>query len=287
MPRERCFEIVPPARHALVDLRRLVQGDLRGHRFTLWWSAHTTAGFLDDDTLQALGSSGRPVRDFLDGYRTWFPPDAGYHHDDLARRTDLSPRQRLTEPRNADSHLTFIAAGLQTCVAYETRCDTPWYLVELDGEGPGGVRRRTVRAMAFDRARVVTQHTLHVPVPGSRPATVSLGGPGSTLCGWIDEELRRHSIRSGYVRLEVRGSVEDAALTVNEYEPLLMRCDLPAAARAEGMRLQRSIQLLVSDADTPGQGRLLQGTYQSPILIARTGTQAVPCVVDVSIHELL
>jgi hypothetical protein len=33
------------------------------------------------------------------------------------------------------------------------------------------------------------------------------------------------------------------------------------------LRLQRSISLFVSDCDTPGRGRPVQGRYQSPILV--------------------
>jgi len=33
-------------------------------------------------------------------------------------RTELSDAQRKVEPRNADSHLTYIGAGLRNCVTY-------------------------------------------------------------------------------------------------------------------------------------------------------------------------
>ena len=33
------------------------------------------------------------------------------------------------------------------------------------------------------------------------------------------------------------------------------------------LRMKRSINLMVSDQHTPGQGRIVQGTYQSPILV--------------------
>ena len=62
-----------------------------------------------------------------------FPEGAGYEHDKLHLRTELSDEQRRSEPRNADSHLAFIGAGLRTCVTYLNRPNEPVYFVDLDG----------------------------------------------------------------------------------------------------------------------------------------------------------
>ena len=61
------------------------------------------------------------VAPYLEVFRAMFPEGAGYEHDQLDRRKDLTSAERAVEPRNADSHLAFIAAGLSTCVSYVNR----------------------------------------------------------------------------------------------------------------------------------------------------------------------
>ena len=70
-------------------------------------------------------------------FQTIFPEGAGYEHDKLHLRTELSDEQRRSEPQNADSHLAFIGAGLRNCVTYITRPNEPVYLVDLDGVNAG------------------------------------------------------------------------------------------------------------------------------------------------------
>ena len=57
-----------------------------------------------------------------------FPEGAGYAHDKLEQREELAPEQRAVEPANADSHLAFIAGGLQSCVIYNARRPGPGVL---------------------------------------------------------------------------------------------------------------------------------------------------------------
>ena len=73
------------------------------------WSSHTTAGFLDRSLAARLTPESVPG--YLEAFRALFPENAGYEHDRLDRRNDLDPKQRAIEPRNADSHLAFIAGG--------------------------------------------------------------------------------------------------------------------------------------------------------------------------------
>ena len=71
---------------------------------------HTTAGYLPQSFAARLGSGPQGVRPYIDLFTTVFPEGAGYHHDDLDRRTELTAEQRPTEPTNADSHLAFIGS---------------------------------------------------------------------------------------------------------------------------------------------------------------------------------
>jgi hypothetical protein len=54
-------------------------------------------------------------------FRALFPEGAGYRHDELDARTDLTDDQRPVEPTNGDSHLAFMAGGLRACVSYVNR----------------------------------------------------------------------------------------------------------------------------------------------------------------------
>jgi hypothetical protein len=92
---------------------------LEAYPHCLYWSFHTTAGFLDRSLAARL--SARHIPTYVDAFRTLFPEGAGYEHDRLDQRTDLNAEQRAIEPRNADSHLAYIASGLRTCVTHPNR----------------------------------------------------------------------------------------------------------------------------------------------------------------------
>ena len=61
------------------------------------------------------------VMSYINVFRTMFPEGAGYEHDKIERRTELTEAQKPEEPQNADSHLAFMAGALRTCVAYRNR----------------------------------------------------------------------------------------------------------------------------------------------------------------------
>ena len=69
-------------------------------------------------------------------------------------RTELSDAQKEVEPRNGDSHLTFIGAGMRNCVTYRTRPDAPVYFIELDGTSAAMQRQRTTTIIGYDDERV-------------------------------------------------------------------------------------------------------------------------------------
>jgi hypothetical protein len=59
--------------------------------------------------------------------------------------------------------------------------------------------------------------------------------------------------------------VDALGLRESMVESVLSRAIAMPAARF--LRMKRSVSLLVSDSDTPGHGAIVEGTYQSPILV--------------------
>src|SRR3989454_3581451 len=112
-PLELTLELAPRARFDVVELRSRLPIEyhdaLTPYPYCLYWSAHTTAGFLDRSLIARLGPERVPT--YVDALRRIFPEGAGYQHDQLERRLDLDAAQRAVEPRNADSHLDFMAGG--------------------------------------------------------------------------------------------------------------------------------------------------------------------------------
>ena len=121
-PVEFALELTPRARVDVIDVRRLVSrrfGDgLDPYPKALCCSFHTTAGYLDQSLATRLHHSRGGVMSYINVFRTMFPEGAGYEHDKIDRRTELTDAQKPEEPQNADSHLAFMAGALRTCVSY-------------------------------------------------------------------------------------------------------------------------------------------------------------------------
>ena len=118
-PLDLTLELAPKTRFDVVELRSRFAEEhraLAAFSHCLYWSSHTTAGFLDRSLAARL--TARRIPDYVGTFRTLFPEGADYEHDRLERRVDLDPSQRAIEPRNADSHLAFIASGLRPCVTH-------------------------------------------------------------------------------------------------------------------------------------------------------------------------
>src|SRR5881296_1441902 len=84
-PLDLTLELAPRARFEIVELRSRFAAE---HRETLgpypnclYWSAHTTAGFLERSLISRLSPAG--VSTYLEAFRTMFPEGAGYEHDRL------------------------------------------------------------------------------------------------------------------------------------------------------------------------------------------------------------
>ena len=331
-PLELTLDVVPRARFDMLDLRGRLSLDerrsLAPYPNCVCWSSHTTAGFLDRSVASRLGPN-EGIAAYVDAFRTIFPEGAPYEHDQLDRRTELNPTQRHLEPRNGDSHLAFIAAGLKTCVAYSNRPDQPLCFVDLDGVHAGRARHRRTRIIGYREEEQVARLRIEVPVSPHPVDSVNLKDPRLGIHEQLGDLVARHDVRRGRVRLTLNDTEHHAGLTVNEYETLLMRHDLLEVLRdplrfavekarhaiadpravpaktldyakydlvhivnrlvdrlglresmverllsrtlavpaARFLRMKRSVSLLVSEGQNGGRAGLVEGTYQSTILV--------------------
>jgi thiamine phosphate synthase YjbQ (UPF0047 family) len=347
-PLDVTLELAPRARFDVVDLRTHFAAEheaLEPFPRCLYWSFHTTAGFLDRSLAAKLSAQHIPT--YVDAFRTLFPEGAGYEHDRLERRTDLDAEQRAIEPRNADSHLAYIASGLRTCVTHPNRAGETVYFVDLDGVYDGRPRRRQTRVIGFSQERLVRATRIEVPVSAHPIDSINLKDPRLGIYDQLADFVRQASVGKGRLRVSLDPSERHSALTVNEYETLLMKYDLaevlknplrfvaekyrhamanPRAVPAKTLgyakydlvrilnqsldtlglrgsivekimartlavpaarffRMRRSVSLLVSDCQhgTPG---IIEGTYQSPILVQWQHAPRQARVLNVSLSEI-
>jgi len=332
-PLEFALELTPRARVDVIDVRAEVSsryGDgLSAYPRALCCSFHTTAGYLDRSVASRLNQGPDGVMPYIDLFRTMFPEGAGYEHDKIERRTELSDAQRPVEPLNADSHLAFMAGALRTCVSYLNRPSEPMSFIDLDGVHAGRPRTRHTSVIGYSAEETVATTRIIVPVSGHSVESVNLKDPHLGVYRQVGDLVRQYGVAKGRVRLSLAPGERHAGLTVNEYETLLMRHDLSEVLRdplrfmaekaghmlgnpraipartldyakydlvrvfnrlldalglsqspvenvlsraiampaSRFLRMKRSVSLLVSDRDTEGQGTVIEGTYQSPILV--------------------
>ena len=334
-PSELTVQFQPEQRLDVIDVNRHIadeaDGFLQSHRKALYCSHHTTAGFLEETICNRLDRCEDQVQEFISPFRELFPFGADYQHDQLHLRKELSPEQRRTEPRNADSHLTFIGSGLENCVTYPSDPSRPVFFVDLDGINKDNKdrRERQTTIIGFDDERAVAETEIVVPVSDHRIDSVSLRDPRLGVFDQLHELLAEHNITTGRVTIDLPPGEKHAGLTVNEYETLLMKHDLAEVLRdplqfmaekgrnmlrdpgaipgkaknyakydlvrlvnkvvdtlglsesiveriidkclavpAERfLRMKRSVSLMVTEDEANGEGTIVQGRYQSPILV--------------------
>ncbi|MFL6279646.1 MAG: hypothetical protein ACJ731_06015 [Vicinamibacterales bacterium] len=332
-PLEFALELTPRARVDVIDVRGEVSaryGDaLSIYPRLLCCSFHTTAGYLDRSVAARLNQGPDGVMPYIDVFRTMFPEGAGYEHDKIERRTELSPAQRPAEPLNADSHLAFMAGALRTCVAYLNRPNEPMSFIDLDGVHAGRPRTRRTSVIGYQAEETMATTRIVVPLSGHSVESVNLKDPQLGVYSQVSDLVRAYGIAKGRIRLSLAPGERHAGLTVNEYETLLMRHDLSEVLRdplrfmaekaghmlgnpraipartldyakydlvrvfnrlldavglgqtpvenllsraiampaSRFLRMKRSVSLLISDRDQPGEGKIIEGTYQSPILV--------------------
>jgi len=232
-PLDLTLELSARERFEMVELRSRFSSEhgeaLASYPRCLYWSAHTTAGFLDRSLIARLGP-GR-IATYIDTLRRIFPEGAGYAHDRLERREDLDAAQRAVEPRNGDSHLAFIAGGLRPCVTHPNREGETVCFVDLDGVNEGRPRRRQTRVIGFHREAPAGQMRLRVPLSGHPIDSINLKDPALGIYEQLAEFVARADVDKGRLHIALGRGERDAALTINEFETLLMKYDLVAVLR--------------------------------------------------------
>jgi hypothetical protein len=350
-PLEVTLSIRPTARFEIIDVARLLSAEfgdgLAQFRKALYCSFHTTAGYLEQGFCARLGHSARQLDPFFRLVQRIFPPDAGYFHDRIQLREELSESEKESEPINADSHLTFMGAGLKNCVIYRNRPDQPVYFIELDGIYKENRRHRRTTALFYRQEEIVYRGRLALPVSSGHVIdSFNLKDPRYGLFEQLGERLSAHGIRKGRIDIRLAPEERHVGLTVNEYETLLMRDDLPqvlhdplrymvqhgkrllrnpgtipgktrgyatydlihlynefldslpvgravvdrvfsflSSPASRILRLKRQISLLVSDAGGQGVGRIVQGQYQSPILVQHQPAERGVRYLDVAVRR--
>src|SRR4029079_7162605 len=234
LPLEFALELTPRARVDVIDVRAEVSsryGDgLSAYPRALCCSFHTTAGYLDQGVAARLNQGPDGVMPYIDVFRTMFPEGAGYEHDKIERRTELSPAQRPIEPLNADSHLAFMAGALRTCVSYSNRPGEPMSFIDLDGVHAGRARTRRTSVIGYSAEETIAQARVTVPVSPSIES-VNLKDPRLGVYEQCAALVREHGVTTGRIRIALAPGERHAGLTVNEYETLLMRHDLSEVLR--------------------------------------------------------
>ena len=232
-PLELTLELSARERFELVELRSRFSSEhaesLASYPRCLYWSAHTTAGFLDRSLVARLGPER--VGTYIDTLRQIFPEGAGYAHDRLERRRDLDAAQRAIEPRNGDSHLAFIAGGLRPCVTHPNRPGEVVCFVDLDGVNEGRPRRRQTRVIGFHREVVAAQTRLRVPLSGHPIDSINLKDRALGFSEELAEFVAKADVGKGRLHIALGPGERDAALTINEFETLLMKYDLAAVLK--------------------------------------------------------
>ncbi len=260
-PVELTLDLRPARRFELIDVTERV-GEVRPDFFSeyrkgAFCSFHTTAGYLDQRLCARLDHCDDRLGRFVNLFRRLFPKDAGYYHDRMELRDELSDAEKVREPVNADSHLTFMGAGLRNMATYDVAEQNPVYFIDLDGVNGSLQRTRRTTVLGYDRERRVYRGGFELPVDADRAVdSFDLKQPEFGLFEHVRELIERHGIEHGRVDLRLPTGERDAGLTVNEYETLLMRNDLPAAMRHPLRYLVRSGGRLLRDPGSlPGKAR--------------------------------
>ena len=229
-PFRATLRITPGARVDLIDVRGKLRDEF-GPEFTrypkaFYISDHTTAGYLDQRLAKVLDHDSDNIQDYLQVFLKLFPAGADYNHDKLHLRTELSAEQRAVEPLNADSHLAFMGSGMRNAASYELHGDEPVWFVELDGVHVGGTRYRRTTVIAYSDEEDVAQSQVGVPASPHSIDAQNLRDPRLGLIRQLEELARAHQVSFGRFDLSLAVEENDAGLTVNEYETLLMAHDL-------------------------------------------------------------
>ena len=220
-PTEIQLTLTPRARFEAVDVAGRIEAEfgdaLRRHRAALYCSFHTTAGYIDQRLAARLLPHRERLSLFFKTFGAVFPPDAPYRHDALHLRSELSEEQRAVEPRNGDSHLTFIGAGLRNCATYRNHADLPVYFIDLDGVNQGRGRLRSTTVVGYDHETLACRRRVAVPTSRHPIDAINLADPRLGVFEVVDEMLCVAGLERARVDIALASDERSASLTVNEY----------------------------------------------------------------------
>jgi thiamine phosphate synthase YjbQ (UPF0047 family) len=230
-PQVISLDVYPDSRFDIIDMSQRALEKLNGERGLFqkatYCSFHTTAGYLEQSLVSRLRYEKDRIVSYINAFKKLFPFHAEYRHDQMDLRTELSELERMVEPKNADSHLTFIGSGLKNCVNYTNKPEAPVYFIDLDGVHEYGRRNRHTKVMFYNEEEVVYTHRVGVPVSRHMVDSINLRDPRLGYLDKITSLLREYQIEQGRVDISLDPAEKHAGLTVNEYETLLMTHDLP------------------------------------------------------------
>ncbi len=229
-PQEISLDLIPQYRFEIIDITKkiseIINGDKDRYRKATYCSFHTTAGYLDQSLCSRLNHQKDNIKSYIKAFQQLFPINADYRHDEMNLRNELTEAERQVEPKNADSHLTFIGSGLKNCVTYVNKPEMPVYFIDLDGVSEHGHRTRHTNVMYYNQEEVVFEQKVNIPVSKHPIDSVNLRDPKLGYLDKLNDILNKYEIERGRVDITLDPSERNAGITVNEYETLLMTYDL-------------------------------------------------------------
>ena len=331
-PKDITLSIQPRSRVDVIDVSEMVRDNKEdffdAYKKSVYASHHTTAGYFEQGFARRLKDNPEALQAYVGSFRKLFPANADYQHDRMEMRDELSDAQKQVEPKNADSHLTYIGSGLENCVTYLNQKNSPVYFVDLDGTNGSVHRQRKTTIVGYSTEVVAARQQMRIQMSGHPIDSINLWDERVGVLAQLEEQIRTLGIEKGRIDLSLSPDERNTGLTVNEYETMRMRHDLaevlrnpvrfmaqrganmlrdPAAIKEKAkdymkydlvqvvnefinalglseslferiidkiiqvpasrfLRMKRKVSLIVSDEDT-GEGRIVNGTYQSPILV--------------------
>ena len=224
------LQLNPQSRLDVINISSLLSqqvGDLFSrYRKVLYYSYHTTAGYLDQKVCARFNHHSDSLQNFLESFQRIFPPNASYQHDKMDLREELTEAQKLDEPSNGDAHLTFIGSGLTNCVTYLNEPDKPVFFIDLDGINGATRRHRYTTVLGFNQENKVVETMNCVPVSNHAIDSINLKDERLGLFEEMDYLISKYGIERGRFDITLESNEQHAGLTVNEYETLLMKVDL-------------------------------------------------------------
>jgi hypothetical protein len=150
-----------------------------------------------------------------------------------------------------------MSAGLQNCVTYTNTSNVPIYFIDLDGLSEHARRTRRTTILVYNQEAVAYRGRFAMPTKPAHPIDAfNLRDPQYGLFAHLHHLIDVYGIEQGRIDIRLAPEERHAGLTVNEYETMLMRNDLPEVLR-DPLRYmaRRSKELLGNPATIPAKMR--------------------------------